>query len=144
LSFLPRTQIFWSQYLCKLMVQIFDISDLDYFINSLKYLRSTTLGYKDIENRKSKFVAKTELLFYLIFFNLSHSFNFYTFQIYCFRTSYTITRSWFLLNQIQGKKVPNRANVLKLCLCIKNLTKNYKKKVKSSEQKLPTHEKVVF
>jgi len=31
-------------------------------INSLKYLRSTTLGYKDIEIKKSEFVAKTQLL----------------------------------------------------------------------------------
>jgi len=30
-------------------------------INSLKYLRSTTLGYKDIEIKKSEFVAKTQL-----------------------------------------------------------------------------------
>ena len=45
------------------MVQTFDISNLDYFIiNSLKYLRSTALGYKDIEIRKSEFVAKTQLL----------------------------------------------------------------------------------
>ena len=29
----------------------------------MKYLRSTTLGYKDIEIRKSEFVAKTQLLF---------------------------------------------------------------------------------
>ena len=27
----------------------------------MKYLRSTTLGYKDIETRKSEFVAKTQL-----------------------------------------------------------------------------------
>ena len=43
----------------------FDISNLDYSIyayNSLKYLRSTTLDYKDIEIRKSEFVAKTQLL----------------------------------------------------------------------------------
>ena len=32
-------------------------------INSFKYLRSTTLGYKDTEIRKPAFVAKTELLF---------------------------------------------------------------------------------
>ena len=31
-------------------------------IISLKYLRSTTLGYKDIEIRKSEFVAKTQLI----------------------------------------------------------------------------------
>ena len=38
------------------MVQTFDISNLDYSIyayNSLKYLRSTTLDYKDIEIRKN-------------------------------------------------------------------------------------------
>ena len=43
----------------------FDISNLDYSIyayNSLKYLRSTTLDYKDIEIRKSELVAKTQLL----------------------------------------------------------------------------------
>jgi len=34
-------------------------------INSLKYLRSTTLGYKDIEIRKSEFVAKTLFLFHI-------------------------------------------------------------------------------
>ena len=32
-------------------------------INSLKYLRSTALGYKDIEIRKSECVAKTQLLY---------------------------------------------------------------------------------
>ena len=32
-------------------------------INSLKYLRSTTLGYKDIEIRKSEIVAKTQFLY---------------------------------------------------------------------------------
>ena len=31
-------------------------------INSLKYLRSTTLGYKDIVIRKSEFVAKIQFL----------------------------------------------------------------------------------
>ena len=43
------------------MVHTFNIANLDYFIlsiNSLKYLRSTTLDYKDIEIRKSEFVAK--------------------------------------------------------------------------------------
>ena len=42
------------------MVHTFNIANLDYFIlsiNSLKYLRSTTLDYKDIEIRKSEFVA---------------------------------------------------------------------------------------
>ena len=67
IEFLPQTQFFWSQYLCNLIVQTFDISNLDYFIyiniNSLKYLRSTTLGYKDIEIRKSEFGAKTQLLY---------------------------------------------------------------------------------
>ena len=29
----------------------------------MKYLRSTTLGYKDIEIRKSEFVAKTQFLY---------------------------------------------------------------------------------
>ena len=49
-------------------MQIFDFANLDYFIyksisiNSLKYLRFTTLGYKDIEIRKKDFVAKTQLL----------------------------------------------------------------------------------
>ena len=33
-------------------------------INSLKNLRSMTLGCKDIENRKSQFVAKTQLLWF--------------------------------------------------------------------------------
>ena len=43
------------------MVQTFNISNLDFLsisINSLKYLRSTALGYKDIEIRKSEFVEK--------------------------------------------------------------------------------------
>ena len=34
----------------------------------MKYLRPTTLGYKDIKIRKSEFVAKTQLLY---LFNLS-------------------------------------------------------------------------
>ena len=45
-------------------MKTFDISNLDYLsisINSLKYLRSTTLSYKDIEIKKSDFVAKTQL-----------------------------------------------------------------------------------
>ena len=33
IEFLPQTQIFWSQYLCNLMVQTFNISNLDYFIH---------------------------------------------------------------------------------------------------------------
>ena len=32
IDFSPQTQIFWSQYLCNLMVQNFDISNLAYFI----------------------------------------------------------------------------------------------------------------
>ena len=32
IEFLPQTQFFWSQYLCNLIVQTFDISNLDYFI----------------------------------------------------------------------------------------------------------------
>ena len=32
IEFLPQTQIFLSQYLSNLMVQTFDISNLDYFI----------------------------------------------------------------------------------------------------------------
>ena len=47
-----------------------DAANLLYFklilpisIISLKYLRFTTLGYKDIEIRKSEFVAKTQFLF---------------------------------------------------------------------------------
>ena len=65
IDFLPQTRFLWTQYLCNLMVQTVDISNLDYFIyiiNSLKYLRSTTLDYKDKEIRKSEFVAKTQLL----------------------------------------------------------------------------------
>ena len=48
-----------------MMVQTFYISNFDYLsksIISLKYLRSTTLGYKDIEIKKSEFVAKTQFL----------------------------------------------------------------------------------
>ena len=46
------------------MVQTFDILNLAYSIfKCLKYLRSTTLGSKDIEIRKSEFVAKTQLLY---------------------------------------------------------------------------------
>ena len=33
-------------------------------IHSLKYLRSTTLGYKDIGFRKAEFVAKTQFLWF--------------------------------------------------------------------------------
>ena len=47
------------------MVRTFDISNLDSLsisINSLKNLRSTTLVYKDIEIRKSEFLAKTQFL----------------------------------------------------------------------------------
>jgi len=55
IDFFPQTRIFWFQYLCNLLTQTFGI-------NSLKYLRSTTLGYKDIKIRKSDFVAKTQLL----------------------------------------------------------------------------------
>ena len=77
IELLSQTQIFWSQYLCNLKVQTFDISNLDYFIyisinysiNSLKYLRSTTLGYKDIEIKKSEFVAKTQLIWKIWSFN---------------------------------------------------------------------------
>ena len=32
LSFCTQTEIFWSQYLCSLMVQTYDILNLDYFI----------------------------------------------------------------------------------------------------------------
>ena len=96
----------------------------------MKYLRSTTLGYKDIENRKSKFVAKTELLFYLIFFIFHTHLIFTHFKFIASELLTRLLAHDFCLNQIQGKKVPNRANVLKLCLCIKNLTKNYKKSKK--------------
>ena len=47
------------------MVETFDISNLYYLsisINSLKYQRSTTLGYKNKEIRKLEFVAKSQLL----------------------------------------------------------------------------------
>ena len=47
------------------MVETLDILNLDYLINiiqSLKYLRSTTLGCKDIGIRKSEFVPKTQFL----------------------------------------------------------------------------------
>ena len=45
IEFLPQTQIFWFQYLWNQMGQASDISNIDYVIY-------TTLGYKDIENRK--------------------------------------------------------------------------------------------
>ncbi len=57
------------------MVQTFDISNLGYFvisINSLKHLRSMTLDYKDIEIRKSEFVAKTQLLLKIPLFSELH------------------------------------------------------------------------
>ena len=60
IEFMPQTQIFWSQYLCNLMVQTFDISNFDYL-----YLRSTTLGYKDIQIGKSEFVAKTKFICFI-------------------------------------------------------------------------------
>ena len=51
---------------CKpLIFQIYII--LSIRINNLKYLRSTTLGHKDIEIRKSEIVVKTQL-FCKIFF----------------------------------------------------------------------------
>ena len=51
----------FATWWCKpLIFQILIILSLS--INSLKYLRSTKLGYKDIEIRKSEFVAKTQLL----------------------------------------------------------------------------------
>jgi len=65
IEFLPQTQIFWSQYFCNLVVQTLDISNLDYFI--FKYLNDK-LGYKDIEIRKSEFVAKTQLLLEIFIF----------------------------------------------------------------------------
>ena len=67
IEFLPQTKIFWYQYLRNLMVQTINISNYSN-INSLKYLRSTTLGYKDIEIRKSEFVANTQLLYLSIFY----------------------------------------------------------------------------
>ena len=52
----------------------FKLRLLSISINSLKYLRSTTMGYKDIEIRKSEFVAKTQLLlwryFYLVLYHI--------------------------------------------------------------------------
>ena len=56
------------------MAQAFDISNLHYLSNrihslNLKYLRSTTLGCKDIRNRKFKFVTKTQILSIHILFN---------------------------------------------------------------------------
>ena len=65
IEFLPQTQIFWSQYLAAgwwkaLIFQTQIILSIS--INSLKYHRSTKLGYKDIEIRKSEFVAKTQFL----------------------------------------------------------------------------------
>jgi len=76
-EFLPQTHIFWSQYLGNLMVQTFDILNLNYFIcisiNSLIYLRSSTLGYKDTQIRKSEFVAKTQLFQNNFFFNSTNN-----------------------------------------------------------------------
>ena len=47
-------------------MQTADISNLDYLNNrshSLKYLRSMTLGCKDIRIKKSEFVTKTQFLY---------------------------------------------------------------------------------
>ena len=41
----------------------FHISNLHCLIHSLKYLRSTTFGFKEIGFKKSEFVAKTQFLF---------------------------------------------------------------------------------
>ena len=52
---LPQTQMFSSLYLCNLII----LSNRN---QRLKYLRSTTLGCKDIGIRQSEFVAKTQFL----------------------------------------------------------------------------------
>ena len=52
--------LLWKPFIFQTLVILF-IS-----INSLKYLRSTALGCKDIEFRKSEFVAKTQLLSELV------------------------------------------------------------------------------
>ena len=62
---LPQINIFESLYLGNLWMFTFDISNLNYLIllmYSLKYLRSTTFGCKDIGIRKSEIVGKTQFL----------------------------------------------------------------------------------
>ena len=67
---LPQTWILQSLYLVNLRTKTFDISNFAFWsrrIHILKYLRSTTLGWKDIEIRKSEFVAKIQLLYGMTF-----------------------------------------------------------------------------
>ena len=59
---LPQTKIFKSLYLCELIIETFDISNLAHLILQ-KYPRSTTLGCKDIRIKNSEFVAKTQTLY---------------------------------------------------------------------------------
>ena len=83
IEFLPQPQI----YLCNQWVLTFDISNLDYWpnrINSLKYLRFTTLGCQDTGTRIFKFVAKTQFLYFqaiamikgFAFSNITYTWNF--------------------------------------------------------------------
>ena len=51
----------FSAWWCKALI-FQTLIILSISINSLKYLRSSTLGYKDIEIRKSEFVAKIQFL----------------------------------------------------------------------------------
>ena len=62
---LPQMKKFSSLYLCNRWCKplIFQTKMIwSIRIHSFKYLRSTTLGCKDIRSRKSEFVAKTQFL----------------------------------------------------------------------------------
>ena len=65
---------FFATWWCKPMIFQTQII-LSISINSLKYLRSTTLGYKDIGIRKSDFVAKTQLLYTILIINTNFNFQ---------------------------------------------------------------------
>ena len=71
----PNTHIF-STWWCKPLIfqtQIFSSNR----IQSLKYLRSTVLGYTDIRIRKSEFVAKTQFLS-IVDFDCSHLYKYFS------------------------------------------------------------------
>ena len=71
----PNTHMF-STWWCKPLIfqtQIFSSNR----IQSLKYLRSTVLGYTDIRIRKSEFVAKTQFLS-IVDFDCSHLYKYFS------------------------------------------------------------------
>ena len=69
-EFLPRAQMFYTLFLLypdPVNLLNFKLKTIrSNRIHSLKYLRFTTLGCKDIGIRKSEFVAKTQFLFVIM------------------------------------------------------------------------------